>query len=133
MKIVDSPAEQLYYGACPAEGCGHALYVSAEEAGSYLQCPRCKAQHSVAHLQRQLASRVRDHLATCKEASRLMRTLGKPVSEQAIRRLVDKGLITPHGKQQSYDSLGRLRSAALYRIGDVLDAVGVERSVHVVR
>lgn len=127
-KIIDSPPEVTYFGNCDADDCIAALYVPVELVSTYVVCPRCGHQYLVADRRAQLAAAARSYLATVKEISRLMGiTLGKPVSEQTIRRFVDRGLLSNCGHRASYDALGRLRRSALYRVGDVLALCGADK------
>ncbi len=130
LKTIDAPPEMSYFGVCAAEGCAASLYVALEEISTYVACPRCGRQYLVADRRVELAAATQDYLATVKEIKRLLKvTLGSSVSEQSIRRMVEKGTLVNHGHRATYDQSGRLRKAAVYRIGDVFEILRRGHSV----
>ncbi len=114
-RIVDLAPEQWYAGVCAADTdrgeCGEHLYATA--GSSTVKC-RCGAEHDVEERRRWLAEAVQDHLGTAVEISRLCAVqFGEKVSTSAIRGYVHRGRVSVHGSRQG---------AALYRVGDVLEA-----------
>ena len=119
---IDVRPARLYAGPCSTpdpEGkpCGHDLY--ADPMSAVVTCPACGERYDVAERKAWLVEAARDHLATASEASRLCWTmLGDLVTTAMIRGYVRRGKLASHAERDG---------AALYRIGDVIDAANAAR------
>lgn len=128
VRLFDRPPDLIYVGRCDAElaegRCTESLYV--ERGPAYVRCSRCATVHDIDSRRDALADGVDEYLGTIKEISRLCRlTLGEDVSVSMIHYYARVGMIQSHGERIEPDKMGRPRAAALYRIGEVRQAVQV--------
>ena len=126
--VFDRPPERVYVGTCRANGCTEALYADRDHAATVVRCEKCTVEHPIADRRAELEAGVEDYLGTIKEISHLFReTFGEDVSIRRIYGYVDHGLIVARGNRVEHDSMGRPRTSATYRIGDVREAVRAMR------
>lgn len=111
-RAVDRPAELLYAGPC--DQCGEDLY--AHPAAAYVECAACDLVYTVADRRAWLLRSAEDVLATTTEIARAISAYGQPLTGEAIRGYVHRGMLIPHGNR----IVGR-KTVPLYRLGDVLD------------
>lgn len=115
-KIIDIRPERWYAGPCTTDGCGHDLY--ANPTAQAITCPACGERFDVAERRAFLIASAHDHLGTAREISALCSGYGEAVSVGMIDGYVRRGKIAAKGSV--LDKRGR--TAATYRVGDVLDA-----------
>jgi hypothetical protein len=125
--LFDRPPDTHYIGPCGATSdlkvCTRDLYIG--EGITALLCPSCNALHQVSDRQEQLDESVANYLGTAKEISALCRhQFGDDVSTAMIRGYVRHGMIQTKGSRVDQTTTGD-RVSALFRIGDVREAVGV--------
>jgi hypothetical protein len=111
---VDRPAERLYAGPC--DECGEDMY--GRVGARMVECPPCQLVYEIEARRQWLLRSAEDVLASATEIARAITRLGQPVTPEAIRGLVHRGQLTPHGHRQ----VGR-REVPVYRLGDVLDVL----------
>ena len=127
-QLMDANPERVYVGTCRANGCTEALYADRDHAATVVRCEKCTVEHPIADRRAELEAGVEDYLGTIKEISHLFReTFGEDVSIRRIYGYVDHGLIVARGNRVEHDSMGRPRTSATYRIGDVREAVRAMR------
>lgn len=133
LRLFDRPPDKLYVGQCRAEDdegklCPEMLYVEVNGRGeaesAVINCPRCKTQHDVGQRREQLWEALENYLATTKEISRMCRRLiDGDVSVRMLQIYAKHGFLIQQGERVEFDSMGRRRKVATYRIGDVKPAV----------
>ncbi|MEU9839727.1 hypothetical protein AB0C69_10955 [Actinomadura sp. NPDC048032] len=111
-RAVDRPAELLFAGPC--DECGEDMY--AHPAAAYVECTHCDLVYEVTDRRAWLLRSAEDTLATTTEIARAISAYGQPLTPEAIRGYVHRGMLIPHGTR----NVGR-KTVPLYRLGDVLD------------
>ncbi|TDD88374.1 hypothetical protein [Actinomadura rubrisoli] len=113
-RAIDRPAEKLYAGPC--DECGEDMY--GRVGARIVECPPCELVYEVEARRQWLLRSAEDVLATATEIARAITRLGQPVTPEAIRGLVHRGQLAPHGAR----TVGK-RELPVYRLGDVLDVL----------
>ena len=111
-RAVDRTADRWYAGPC--DDCGRDLY--AQPSAGVVECWCCGAQYDVAERRAWLLAVAEDRLAPVALIARALPPLGHEVKADRLYKWHERGIITPH----SVD----LRGRPLFRVGDVLDALG---------
>lgn len=113
-RTIDRPAEKLYAGPC--DQCGEDMY--GRVGARMVECPPCELVYEIEARRAWLLRSAEDVLASATEIARAITRLGQPVTPEAIRGLVHRGQLAPHGHRK----VGR-REVPVYRLGDVLDVL----------
>lgn len=125
-RVTDRPADRQYAGPCTAvvpdedglaTACGLDLY--ARPGADTVECRACGTAYPLAGRRAWLLRQAEDVLLTAPDIARAVDGLGVQVSPKTVESWVRRGQLVARGRTVLPDG----RSAATYRVGDVLDRV----------
>ena len=112
LRVIDRPAEKLYAGACPEDGCLGILWAKPDAVS--VRCTECRTSHSVEER--------RERIIIAASVMNVTQT----VALAWVKILMDREI--PYRTWQSWRARGRLHSSGeneegkpLFRFGDVRD------------
>lgn len=115
--VCDRQPDRIYLGQCSARHdedsteCPADVYADLGATVAYCAERNCRATHVVSDRRRVLLDAVQDQLVDVPTLSAALSSLDQPVTTSAIRGLIARGRLIPHG----HDTAG----TALYRVGDL--------------